>query len=41
VKVFTIQLKNTVIPAWMLEFSHKDVFNRTPSLAFGLTAAMT
>jgi hypothetical protein len=25
VKVFTIQLKNTVIPAWMLESSHKDV----------------
>jgi hypothetical protein len=25
VKVFTIQLKNAVIPAWMLESSHKDV----------------
>jgi hypothetical protein len=25
VKVFTIQLKNAVIPAWMLESSHRDV----------------
>jgi hypothetical protein len=25
VKVFIMQLKNAVIPAWMLESSHKEV----------------
>ncbi|MEI6707598.1 MAG: hypothetical protein WCK96_10745 [Methylococcales bacterium] len=24
VKVFTVQLKNAVIPAWMLESSHRE-----------------
>ncbi|MEI6709085.1 MAG: hypothetical protein WCK96_18335 [Methylococcales bacterium] len=36
VKVFTIQLKNAVIPAWMLESSHKDVKPREDNITYVL-----
>jgi ribosomal protein L39E len=40
VKVFKILLKNTVIPAWMLESSHKDVKQRDKMRCIGNALAL-